>query len=91
MLYIDGLENQTKGFIMKNYQLPLPKRLHSKDGHQPEVQFSMSHRHYEINGEQFHNPLHQEFNAEFKGYMAAVMNKFIVVTLFFEDDVIQTI
>jgi len=76
---------------MKNYKLPLPKELHSLGGNHPKVQFDMSRRHYEINGKQFDNPLKDKFYNNFKGYISNIMNDFILITLFYDNDIITPI
>lgn len=77
---------------MKTYKINLPKELHSNQGKQKDIHFEMSRRHYEINGEQFDNPLTKELNHPgFEGYMHQVQNTFVLVTLFYTEDVLETI
>ena len=76
---------------MKNYKLKLPKGLCSVEGNQPKVNFEMSRRHYEINGEQFDNPLKDKLNVDFQGYTSYIMNDFILITLFYKNDILTPI
>ena len=76
---------------MKNYLIELPQGLCSHGGDQKKVRFEMSRRHFEINGVQYDNPLNQHINKDVKGYMHKILNKAVLVTLFYNDDILEVV
>ena len=74
---------------MQNLQIKLPQELHSHKGIQKDVYFDLRKSFYTINGESHQINLKPFINKGIEGWSHSVMNNFILVTLYFKEDIIK--
>jgi len=78
---------------MINKFIPLPKALHTVHGRfheQPKISFNLSRNSYSVNNMKYDINWNEHKHHTFEGYKAYIMNKSIMITLFFTKDVLRT-
>lgn len=74
---------------MKNIYIPLQENLHSDQGTQKAISFELRTQYYTINGKCYPMPLKPYINNRvMEGYDYYIQNTYILLTLFFKEDII---
>jgi len=75
---------------MRNFRLPLRPELHHKFGDKTHpIEFSLGRNVYRINDEEFAVPFKSHLDPSFEGYTYEVLNRCVLVTLFFKEDILR--